>query len=78
MAEPTEADNKTALEIAQRFIGSGYEIAGRVQRCSQAIAQALADEREEAATIALEQRCERNTPWDMACIAIAQAIRGGK
>ena len=31
---------------------------------------------EEAATIALEQRCERSTPWDMACVAIAQAIRG--
>ena len=30
---------------------------------------------EEAATIALEQRCERNTPWDLACVAVAQAIR---
>ena len=30
---------------------------------------------EEAATIALEQRCERGTPWDLACVAIAEKIR---
>src|SRR5258706_7227451 len=30
------------------------------------------------ATVALEQRCERDTPWDMACLAIAQAIRALK
>lgn len=30
---------------------------------------------EEAATIALEQRCERETPWDLACTTIAAAIR---
>lgn len=30
---------------------------------------------ERCATIALEQRCERNTPWDRACVAIAAAIR---
>jgi hypothetical protein len=32
---------------------------------------------EHAATIALEQRCERDTPWDLACLAIAKAIRNG-
>jgi hypothetical protein len=26
------------------------------------------------AKIALEQRCERDTPWDRACVAIAAAI----
>lgn len=31
---------------------------------------------EEAAGVALEQRCERGTPWDRACVAIAAAIRG--
>jgi len=30
---------------------------------------------EEAATFALEQRCERGTPWDMACVSIARCIR---
>jgi hypothetical protein len=30
---------------------------------------------EQCATIALEQRCERGTAWDMACIAVAKAIR---
>jgi hypothetical protein len=33
-------------------------------------------ERERCATVALEQRCERGTPWDRACVAIAKAIRG--
>ena len=30
---------------------------------------------EEAVTIVLEQRCERNTPWDSALLAAATAIR---
>ena len=30
---------------------------------------------EAAATVALEQRCERGTPWDRACVTIAEAIR---
>ena len=31
--------------------------------------------REEAATAALEQRCERDTPWDLAIQAVVRAIR---
>ena len=31
--------------------------------------------REECATIALEQRCERGNGWDLACVTIAAAIR---
>jgi hypothetical protein len=31
--------------------------------------------REECALVALEQRCERGTPWDLACTTIAAAIR---
>lgn len=30
---------------------------------------------EECAKIALEQRCERGTPWDEACLAVARSIR---
>ena len=30
--------------------------------------------RSQCAQIALEQRCERGTDWDRACVAIAQAI----
>ncbi len=30
---------------------------------------------EKCATIALEQRCERDTPWDKACVTIANKIR---
>lgn len=32
-------------------------------------------ERERCAAIALEQRCEHDTAWDRACVAIAAAIR---
>lgn len=31
---------------------------------------------ETCATMALEQRCERGTPWDLACTTIAEKIRG--
>ena len=39
---------------------------------------ALAVERERCATVALEQRCERGTPWDLACTTIAAAVRREK
>ena len=32
-------------------------------------------ERERCASVAIEQRCERGTAWDQACVAIADAIR---
>lgn len=32
-------------------------------------------EREACAAVALTQRCERGTPWDLACTTIATAIR---
>lgn len=38
-------------------------------------ADAIEREREACATVALEQRCERGTPWDLACTTIAAAIR---
>lgn len=37
--------------------------------------QAEVRERERCTTKALEQRCERGTPWDLACLAIAKALR---
>ena len=43
---------------------------------NQAIYRAgMAAMAERAAQVALEQRCERDTPWDTACVAIAAAIR---
>ena len=36
------------------------------------------DMRERAALVALEQRCERDTPWDLACTTIAASIRALK
>ena len=40
--------------------------------------EALTVERERCATVALEQRCERGTPWDLACTTIAAAVRREK
>lgn len=37
-----------------------------------------ADMKERYATIALEQRCERDTAWDRACTTIADKIRTSK
>ena len=42
---------------------------------SEAIDAVIAVALEEAARVALEQRCEQNTPWDNACLDIAAAIR---
>lgn len=39
------------------------------------VSEAVAAERERCAVIALEQHCERGTPWDRACVTIADAIR---
>lgn len=40
-----------------------------------ALETARRDALEEAATVALEQRCERSTGWDAACTSIAETIR---
>lgn len=39
------------------------------------IERAASGEREACEKVALEQRCERGTPWDQACTTIADAIR---
>lgn len=33
---------------------------------------------EQSATAALEQRCDRSAPWDLACTTIADSIRALK
>lgn len=38
---------------------------------------AVAAERQRCATVVLEQRCERGTPWDLACTTIANALVPG-
>lgn len=40
--------------------------------------EAITKERERCAAVALEQRCERGTPWDDACVAIANAIKNAE
>ncbi len=41
----------------------------------RALRSRIAAENETCATVALEQRCERGTDWDRACLVIAEAIR---
>jgi hypothetical protein len=40
----------------------------------ECIAKAVEAERERCSRVALEQRCERGTAWDLACTTIAAAI----
>lgn len=47
-----------------------------IVRIESALTAARDSERQRCATVALEQRCERGTPWDLACLSIAAAIRG--
>lgn len=72
-SEPTREDAEalarsliTILDITER------EAIDEIVRTMKAVAAA---QKEKDATIALEQRCERGTPWDLACTTIAAAIR---
>lgn len=72
---------ETLEEISERIArGHFNKDNGResqFQRLRNDILSALRNERERCAVVALEQRCERGTPWDAACVAIAKAIRQG-
>lgn len=62
------------------ILASDYErasqlVLGSAENIRNAVAKAIADERERCATVALEQRCERGNGWDLACVAIARKIR---
>jgi hypothetical protein len=62
----------TAWRIASLYSGV---LASETRDLAAHIDAALARERERCATAALEQRCERETPWDLACTTIAAKIR---
>ncbi len=49
---------------------------GHYETIFRIVREEVERERERCATVALEQRCERGTPWDLACVAIAEKIRG--
>lgn len=65
----------TAVLESDYIIAAGIMNTSGLTILSNRIAQAIAEERERCATVALEQRCERGTAWDKACVAIAAAIR---
>lgn len=71
-------------EAAQRIAIGSRCYCSEEYTCSthEAIASLISEvregERDLCATKALEQRCERGTPWDAACVAIAAAIRKGE
>ncbi len=73
---------KTIAETAEKIISENCDlnkVVHDLQSLEDDITSALLtvarEQREKDATEALEQRCERDTAWDMACIAIAQKIR---
>ncbi len=51
------------------------ERAARVRSVQSAYREGWNAALKACAVIALEQRCERGTPWDLACVAIAAKIR---
>jgi hypothetical protein len=62
-------------EIKDAVEDAGYSTGGRT--LLDAVKE-MAGERERCVTIALEQRCERGTPWDRACVTIAEFIRASR
>lgn len=87
MTEVTHEDRLAAKQIYQRFrdhdyakwIADGTNAGGDADAVIQLFkAHRIAAEArgmEQAAMIALSERCVRGTPWDHACVAIAAAIR---
>jgi len=76
--ERSEKDNeclRAELDQVREILGDREkEITGlraEVERLTTQLKECI----EECATVALEQRCERNTHWDLACVAIAREIR---
>lgn len=67
----TPASDDEWMELMAQRIDAADEI----KRLRAALSTARADALEEAARVVLEQRCERGTPWDNACLDAASAIR---
>jgi hypothetical protein len=61
--------------IAKIISGAPFPSERSRNKARAALAVARPVIREECAKVAHEQRCERDTPWDHACLAIAAAIR---
>lgn len=57
-------------------IASGYSrvLASETRDLAAQIDAAIGNERERCRNIALNERCERGTPWDLACTTIAEKI----
>jgi len=73
----TPDDLKAAQKVFREFCGDNMismDPFAAADLCAK-IAQAIAMERERCVTTALEERCERGTPWDLACATIASKIR---
>ena len=71
-------DDERRREITTKYLREkGLDGIGAYHEHINAVAERVEREvREECATIVLEQRCQRETEWDAACVAIAAAIRG--
>lgn len=77
---PDKAHEEAAEQIILRFFP---HMTGVQAAIATALSAAHASGREEgeramreaAVQVTLEQRCERDTPWDLACTTIADAIR---
>lgn len=73
----TPIDLKAGQKVFREFCGDNSVMMdpfAAADLCAK-IAQAIAQERERCVTTALGERCERGTPWDLACTTIASRIR---
>jgi hypothetical protein len=87
MTEQPPSASKEALNLStrirERYFAPGNEhvlelsdAAIEIDRFAERVCeQRVSAETERCWVIALEQRCERGTPWDLACKTIANAIR---
>jgi hypothetical protein len=70
----------TTEERAREFVAGAFGPFGvdqepYVKIIKELLDGAVDDERKRCVRLALEQRCERGTPWDKACVTIAEVLR---
>jgi hypothetical protein len=73
--EAAEEPAQVCFDGAVDLYETGVESSNLQLVIARAIQAATAAAYEDAARVALEQRCERKTPWDAACVAVSREIR---
>jgi hypothetical protein len=72
--ETMEQKTERNQRVQARYDALVHGKHGHYETMFKIVREEVEAERERCATIALEQRCERGTPWDRACVAISRTI----